>query len=137
MPCNDITENIEIILDKDDRLKSYCLTKNTCGGAVGVESLLLASLRGKSIDYLLDSDDFENHQEHRPENHPEEFLKLKHIVALKSALSVYVGNLSGGKDDTCTIASVDYDNGNTIIDAKIDVLLMTEHIKACAHCGPG
>lgn len=137
MPCNDITENIEIILDKNDRLKSYCLTKNTCGEAVGVESLLLDSLRGKSIDYLLDADDFVNHREHRPENHPEEFLKLKHIMALKSALSVYVGNLSGGRDNTCTIASVGYDNGNTIIDAQIDVLLMTEHIKACAHCGPG
>ncbi|MEE9553652.1 MAG: hypothetical protein V3W18_05090 [candidate division Zixibacteria bacterium] len=137
MPCNDITENIEIVLDDCDRLKSYCLTKKTCGGAVGIESLLLDKLRGRSVNYLLDTDDYDKQKEHRPENHPEEFLRLKHSIAIKSVLSVYVGNLSGGIDDTCTIASVDYDNGNTIIDAQIDVLLLSERIKACAHCGPG
>ena len=137
MTCNDITERIEIILDRDDRLKSYSLTKETCGGAVGIESLLLESLHGKSIDYLLDVNDSENQKEHRPENHAEEFLRLKHIIAIKSALSVYTGISAGGVKDTCTIASVDHNGDDTIIDAQIDILLMTERIKACAHCGPG
>jgi hypothetical protein len=33
--------------------------------------------------------------------------------------------------------SVNYDSDGIVIEAEIDVHLLTEQIKACAHCGPG
>ena len=35
MPCEDITEQIRITLDKEEKLLSYCLTKKACGKEIG------------------------------------------------------------------------------------------------------
>ena len=137
MPCNDITENIEIVLDKNDCLKTYRLNKKTCGGAVGVESFLLDRLRNKTVARILEYDPEFSGGHHRPEDHAEEFVALKHLHAVKSTLEVYTGDASGAIGDPCTIAGVSIDGDDTIIDAQIDIRLITERIRACAHCGPG
>lgn len=138
MPCGDITEEIKVVVDKHDRLKSYSLRKKTCGGAVGLESLLLEKLSGSSVDELLWLNEFEFGQDHLPENHVEEFLNLKHLLAIKAVLEVYTGHASGSVGDSCSVASVRYDDDDdVVIEADIDVELITEQIKACAHCGPG
>jgi len=137
MPCGDITENIEITLDKDDRLKTYSLNKKTCGGAVGAESFLLDKLENESVTRILEFDlPYTGHHQ-RPEDHAEEFVALKHLNALKSALQVYTGAASGAVSEPCTIVGVGYDGEDLVISAQIDVDLMTSRIKACAHCGPG
>ena len=41
MPCTDVTEILKLRIDSADRLVTYSLTKRTCGGALGKESLLL------------------------------------------------------------------------------------------------
>ena len=137
MPCGDVGENITIVLDVNGRLRSYKLTKSTCGGAVGVESFLLDKLQNKTVAGILSYDPVFSGNHQRPEDHAEEFVALKHLHAVKSTLEVYTGNAPGAVGDPCTIAGVSYDGDDTIIDAQIDIRLMTERIKACAHCGPG
>jgi len=137
LPCNDITEEIRIILDNDDRLKPYTLRKKTCGGAVGIESLLIDSLAGKAVADLIAVNEFTFQQEHLPEDHIMEFLNLKHLIAVKSVLNAYLGNISAGAGDPCSIAGIESDGEGTIIDADIDIGLMTDKIKSCSHCGPG
>ena len=61
----------------------------------------------------------------------EEFLKLKHLFAIRAALASFSGKDPAGVDDTCTISSVSYDGDDTIIDAEIDIKLLSGQIEAC------
>ncbi|MCH8205331.1 MAG: hypothetical protein IID09_09210, partial [Candidatus Hydrogenedentes bacterium] len=54
MPCKDVTELLEVVLDGEDRLKAYKFQKRTCGQGVGAESLLIDQLEGRSLEELLD-----------------------------------------------------------------------------------
>ncbi len=132
MPCNDITEQIRIVLDRNDRLISYGLFKKTCGSAVGAESLLLDMLAGLSIDDILQLHRSKSQWPQAAEDQTEEFLKLKQFFAIRAALVSFTGKDSAGVDDTCTISSVSYDGDDTIIDAEIDIKLLTEQIEACS-----
>ena len=53
MPCNDITEKLKIKLDSENKLTDYHLTKRTCGGAVGADSLLLDKLKGETAESIV------------------------------------------------------------------------------------
>ncbi len=132
MPCDDITEQIRIVLDRNERLKSYRLFKKTCGDAIGGESRLLDRLKGLSIDDLLHLDMFTLHQPHADDDRIEKFLSLKHIFAVRATLVSFTGRGSAGIGDTCTIAGIDYDGDDTIIDAEINIGLITDQIEACA-----
>jgi len=66
----------------------------------------------------------------------ERFLRQKHLYAVRSVLEVFLGKASGGAEDMCSIASIEYDDGATIIDAEISIDLRTEKIESCEHCGP-
>jgi hypothetical protein len=136
MPCNDITEKIRIVLDRNDRLISYRLFKKTCGSAVGEESLLSDSLTGLGIDDILLPDKVTSYGTKTSGNQIERFLNLKHLLAIRAVLLSFTGRNSAGVDDTCTMAGISYDGGDTIIDAEINIGLITEQIEACSHCGP-
>ena len=41
MPCKDVTELLEVVLDSEDRLLDYTFSKRTCGQGVGAASLLI------------------------------------------------------------------------------------------------
>ncbi len=132
MPCNDITEQIRIVLERNDRLISYSLFKKTCGSAVGAESLLLDMLAGLSIDDILQFHRSGSHWPQAAEDQIEEFLKSKHLFAIRAALVSFTGKDSAGIGDTCTIAGIGYDGDDTIIDAEINIGLITDQIEACA-----
>jgi hypothetical protein len=134
MPCNDITEVIQIVLDESDRLVNYALSKRTCGQAVGVENLLLPLLKGRSVDELLACTPEGLFAKHPPRESIEEFLGLKHLFALQSALEVLTGKAPGRKDDPCPVAAVSYEEGRTIIDAQIVIDAITDKIKSCGGC---
>ncbi len=53
MPCHDVTECITVVVDGEDRLKSYSFTKRTCGQGIGQEDLLHDTLAGRPVDELL------------------------------------------------------------------------------------
>lgn len=131
MPCNDITEQVRVVLDRKDCLKSYKLFKKTCGIAVGAESILSDKLVGLSIDDFLRLDEFASYRLNVADDQLEKFLNLKHLFAIRATLTSFTGKDSAGVNDTCTIVSVSYDGDDTIIDAEINIGLLTEKIEAC------
>jgi hypothetical protein len=134
MPCNDITEIIRVVLDEHDRLKHYAFTKRTCGQGVGVTSLLLDELAGKTADEILATEPVDFIALHPSDEELEEFLTLKHLIAVQEALEVLTGRESGGPADICAAAEIVYDEGECIIEAEIKVDLVADKIKACGGC---
>lgn len=134
MPCNDVTELIQVVLDKDDRLKDYRFAKRTCGQGVGAESLLIDQLRGMHMRELLDITAESFLAAHPIEDDIEEFLSLKHLFAVQGALEVLTGKEPGRKGDPFAAGEIIHDEGETIINGRIVVDLMTEKIKACGGC---
>lgn len=134
MPCSDITEIIEVVLDAEDRLKDYVFRKRTCGQGVGAGNLLIGVLGGQSVDEIvaISPEDF---LETNPVEDPlEEFLGLKHLIAVQSALEVLIGQANGGPGEICAAAEIAFEEGDTIITARISVDLVTERIKSCGGC---
>lgn len=134
MPCSDITEVIEVVLDEKDCLKDYAFRKRTCGQGVGSGNLLIGILGGMPVEELLGmSPDY--FLETWPVEDPlEEFLGLKHLIAVQSALEVLLGRASGGPDEICAAAEIGFEDGNTVLTARISVDLVTEKIKSCGGC---
>ena len=134
MPCNDISEILEVTLDGGDCLKDYSFRKRTCGQGVGVSSLLLNVLGGRPAEDVLaiSPEDF---LETWPVADPlEEFLGLKHLIAVQSALDVLLGKANGGPGEICAAAEVSCEGNDTVITARIAVDLVTEKIKSCGGC---
>jgi hypothetical protein len=134
MPCNDITEIIQVVLDEQDCLKAYTFTKRTCGQGVGVASLLLDQLKGRRVDDILECDAQRFLTDYPVEDELEEFLSLKHLFAVQGALEVLVGRESGGPEDVCAAAEIIYDAGECTIEAEIKVDVLTDKIKSCGGC---
>lgn len=135
MPCNDVTELIRIVLDADDRLQDYAFAKRTCGQGVGPESLLIDQLRGKSVDELLAYTAEEFLGKYPIPDEVEEFLSLKHLFAVQSAVEVLTGKEPGRRDDPFAAGEIEYGEGETIIQGRIAVDILTERIAACGGCG--
>lgn len=134
MPCQDITEEITLSLNAEDRIRSYNLKKQSCGRAVGEADLLLSWVVGKHIDEFLqiDVDDFLDHFNLTDET--EEFLHLKHFFALKIAGQVLVGAAPGGPLDSCAVESIGCDAEGMEILAHLNIDLLTKKIKSCGRC---
>lgn len=135
MPCNDVSEIIHIAIDGEDRLAAYAFTKKSCGQDVGVQSLLGDHLHGKTVDEILDIDPESFLQQYSPAEPIEEFLALKHLIAVQSALDVLTGKESGGPNDLCSAAEVSFSKGNTELIAHLSVDLITDKIRSCGGCG--
>lgn len=134
MPCSDVTEVMQVTVDADDRLKDYWLAKRSCGRGVGAGSLLMEQLAGRSVDELLVIDAEAYLHEFPIEDELEEFLSLKHLFAIQTALEVLTGKTPGGKNDPCAAAEIAFEDGDTIIDARISIDLVTEKIESCGNC---
>lgn len=135
MPCSDVTEMIEVVLDEDERLKEYRLSKRTCGQGVGAESLLIEQLAGRGLDELLDFTAEKYLAEYPVFDQMEEFLSLKHLFAIQGALEVLVGRAPGRKDDAFAASEISFEDEATTIRGLIQIDLVTEKIKACGGCG--
>lgn len=134
MPCSDITEVIEVVLDDQDRLKEYSFRKRTCGQGVGSGNLLIGALGGMPAEELLSMSPEYFLQTWPVEDPLEEFLGLKHLIAVQSALEVLLGRASGGPGEICAAAEISFEDGDTILNARISVDLVTEKIKSCGNC---
>ena len=134
MPCSDVTEIIEVELDGEDRLQDYRFSKRTCGQGIGVASLLLEQLGGRSLDEILAIAPEDFLAELSIGEELEEFMSLKHLIAIQSALEVLTGKESGGKDDPFSAAEIVSDEDVTRIRGVISVDLITEKIRSCGGC---
>ena len=134
MPCKDVTEVLEVVLDEHDSLKDYRFSKRTCGQGVGSASLLIDQLRGRPMAELLHKTAQEFLTEFPIPDPIEEFLSLKHLFAIQGALEVYSGKESGAKESAFAVAGVEYGEDETRISGRIGVDILTEKIKSCGGC---
>jgi hypothetical protein len=134
LPCNNIVEQIRVVLNDRDCLIDYQLVKQTCGRPVGQQSLLVDCLRGLSAEELLSLTDRQIQDTCRPADDLSLFLHLKHLFAIQGALQVYTGRSFGGKGSNCTVARINREEDQVVVDADIDVDLVTERIRTCGCC---
>ena len=137
MPCSSVVELIEIRLDESDRLKSYQLIKKTCGQGVGTNTLLEDFFASKSVQEILSLDDHELGESFPLDDETFRFLRLKHLYAVQATLETLTGAAGGGRNSLCAVAEVRYEEGELIVEAEIDVDIVTERIKACLACQGG
>lgn len=137
MPCNSVVELIQVVLDDRDRLRDYQFVKKSCGQGVGSNSLLVDVLRGMSIDELIELDADAFLAVNPTSDSILEFLRLKHLFALQATLEVLTGKATGGRGHPCAVADVAYDGEQTIVNAEIDVDIITEQIQSCQGCKGG
>lgn len=136
MPCDDITEQIKITLDKEERLLSYHLMKRACGKRIGSQISIIDNLRRKNVDEIIAVDRETFIENGNTGNDVDMFIKLKHLFAIQMALAVYRGAEPGGPNDICSIAEIGFDGENSVIDADIRIDLITSKIEACGFCNP-
>jgi len=134
MPCKDVTEILEVTLDAEDRLADYAFSKRTCGQGVGMATLLIDQLGGRSAEELLHKTAAEFLAEFPIADPIEEFLSLKHLFAIQGALEVYAGVEAGRASDAFAVAGIEYGEDTTRIHGRISVDILTERIKACGGC---
>jgi hypothetical protein len=134
MPCKDVTEVIEVILDGDECLREYSFSKRSCGQGIGTRSLLIDQLGGRSLNELLFKTAEEFLDEFPIEDPTEEFLSLKHLFAIQGVLEVYTGAEPGGVNDAFAAAGIEYGVDDTRISGIISVDVVVEKIKSCGGC---
>lgn len=134
MPCNDVTEILNLVIDENDRLEKYALIKRTCGRAVGEKSLLDEEFAGRPAEEILaiGADAFADAREGVDET--ELFLALKHLFAVQGGLKALLGLEPGGKDEAVRVAGVSYEGGRVRLDAEIVLDVITRQIEACGRC---
>lgn len=134
MPCNDVTEVLEIRLDNRDCLTGYSLSKGTCGGTVRFLDDVNAWVQGRSADEVLSTpvDDFLGQFRYR--SSMREFLHLKHLYALKGGLSALTGRQFDMPNAFCEVESVEHGPEGTRMAARIKIDILTEEIQSCGRC---
>ncbi|MGH8014915.1 MAG: hypothetical protein ACREBV_01850 [Candidatus Zixiibacteriota bacterium] len=135
MPCKDITDHLRIRLDNQDRITRYALRKLSCGGAVGNQSMISDWLVNKSAEDVLNSKPEEILDSFQVKDEIDEYLLLKHFLAVKAGLAIMFGRESGAVGDYCQLEAIRSSPQGTEIIAHISVEGMTDEIQACGNCG--
>lgn len=134
MPCSDYTELLKVVLDADDRLVRFGLKKQSCGQTIG-GALLLPFVQNLPASHLMASRirdlvaDFDEHDVQ------EQFLLLKQFYSVRSAISVFRGDNSGGKDEAFVLEKVEYDADTASIYGIVRVKMVAKDMEACEGCG--
>jgi len=113
----------------------YNLSKRTCGGSLGDESLLgnkLKSLRPEEVLALAGEDIIAKFQQ---PSKVEEFLYRKHLSAVQDGLAALVGRNAASPADPCAIESVTIGPEGVEMVAVIRSNLETGKIKSCGGGG--
>lgn len=134
MPCSDVTEVVEMRLDANDCIVSYRLQKRTCGGSLGMPSLIKSWLAGQSVTDVIKSDPAEFLASHETRTITGELVHLKHYVAVRKTCQAILGQ-AADDDIAGLIDSVIYDADGMDVVAIIPSEVMSEEIKGCAGCG--
>jgi hypothetical protein len=134
MPCNDVTEYLEILIDPDDRVMDYSLSKVTCGGTIGYLENVKRWVLGRSAEQVLRVDPMDYLDNFRFKSMTLEFLHLKHLFALQTGLAMLGGKKMDLPVGLCVIDGVEHGPEGTRVQARIRIDLITEKIKACGKC---
>ena len=134
MPCSDVTELLTIGLDSRDRIRSYSLTKKTCGGTMGRDSLILKMIRGKQADEVVATPIEVFYREIQFSSDLKEMVYSKHYLAVQAGLRAFLGHQGRASRGICDLESVEYGPEGSEITARISVELSTSDIKSCGSC---
>ena len=140
MPCSDVTELLTIDLDSEDRIRSYSLTKKTCGGTMGRDSLILKMIRGKPAEELIATPIEVFYRDIRFSSDLKEMVYSKHYLAVQAGLGAFLGQEGRASRGVSDLESVVYGPEGSEITARISVELAASNIKSCgtcAGCGSG
>ncbi|MBU0982564.1 MAG: hypothetical protein KKA42_01745 [candidate division Zixibacteria bacterium] len=135
MPCNDITEHLCLRLDSDERVVGYELSKVTCGGKVAGRGLIRDWVKYKSINEVLEFRPPAEPPDADPHSPNREFLRLKHLITIQSAVAAYLGIQDNRHNAQCEITGIDYTPDGVEIRAVISITNLSKNIKACGGCG--
>lgn len=135
MPCNDITEVLAIRLDSDERLVDYSLHKISCGEAVAGRGLIRKWAKGKTIAEIMALKPEMVLADEEIDSAVGEYLRLKHLFAIQSALAGFTGDVTTVPGSFCSMESIDYTSDGVSIQASINLDILTDKIKACGLCG--
>jgi hypothetical protein len=136
MPCRDVTETIHVVLDDEDRLVHYTLTKRHRGSDAGECALLEGQFAGWTLEAILGLEAGEFLAGHHFTDKAGEFLALKHFFTLRMALEVLTGRAAGGVGEKCMVASVIHDGKNLHVEADIPTQWAVEKTAARGVCHP-
>lgn len=134
MPCNDISELIELRLDAGERLDRFSLQKDTCGAPVG-RPLLAPYVHGRRPEEILASTLAQLVPESDHTRQLDRFVLTKQLHALQAALAAYTGRAAAGLGDPFVVERIDYSSDETVIRGLLRIDLPTAAIKPCGGCG--
>lgn len=134
MPCTDVTENLKLVLDSEERIIDYELSKRTCGGAVAGRGLIRKWVKHRPVDAVLQLTGQEVLAGSEIKSGTDEYLHLKHLFAIQETLSAFTG-ATDNESELLSILSVDYGPEGASIQARINLEVLTDRIKACGLCG--
>jgi len=135
MPCKDVAEILKINLDQDGKLLHYSLSKGTCGGGVGEESLIKRWLVAKPAEDIIDAAAESLIDIYADSRQVESFLLAKHLNAVQRGLAVLLGHEEGAVADPCVVDSINYGPEGIEFVGRIKPSLKPENIKSCGGCG--
>ena len=134
MTCSDVTENLRLVLDAEERISDYVLTKQTCGGAVAGRGLIRKWVKHKRVEDVLRLTAQEVLDGSDIKSSTDEYLQLKHLFSIQETLLAFTGT-TDNDTDLLSIESVDYGPDGARITARINLEVLTDRIKACGLCG--
>ena len=134
MPCEDIIDSLRILLDKNERVVDYSLSRRTCGRGVGKEKLIAGWLRGRPASEVIMVTVHDFQRQTGTDSGVNGYLALKHFLAVQSALAIMLGHASGGPDDPCTLEYIDHSQDGIEIGALLSAGLKAEDIEPCQSC---
>ena len=102
---------------------------------MGNQSLISDWLENKTAEEVLDANAAEVLNSHNVTDEIEEYLLLKHFLAVRAGLSIMLGRESGSVENYCKLEAIRYSPNGTEIIAHISVEGMTDEIQACGNCG--
>lgn len=132
MPCNDITDLLELWLDENDRVEDYALTKKTCGAQVGHQAFLMPLIGGMGLEELARSDYALILPHVETLNDHENFLAFKHFIALRDAAATLIGSPEPSSAFTLSVAA--QEQRGFFARGFVSVSRIEGTIKACGHC---
>lgn len=136
MPCNDVTEILELTLDADDRVIDYSLNKQTCGGSVAGRGLVRDWVKGKDAAFILSLAPAQILADSDNPDPTWEYLRLKHLFSIQSALREYAGGDSDSERRRFVeILTIDFGADGARLTARLNVEVITDEIQACGRCG--
>lgn len=134
MPCNNISDVLEMTIGDDDRITSYSLTKLSCGGAVPGTRTIKKWLTNITIDELLVVEPDQFLDAHPTDDEVLEYLLLKHFFSARAGAAAILGKEPFGAEDFCTIESISQTPEGLKARASIRIDAITDEIKGCGRC---